>query len=79
MSDHLTIANPKIETPCIKICTLDASRNLCLGCGRSIDEIARWGTMSAPERARVMDELGARMSALQTALSAQSTSAKVTG
>ena len=50
-----------IESPCIKICTLDARSGLCLGCGRSIDEIARWTTMSAAERALVMAELPARL------------------
>jgi predicted Fe-S protein YdhL (DUF1289 family) len=52
-----------IETPCVKICTLDARAARCLGCGRSIDEIARWGGMSAAERARVMTELPGRMAA----------------
>jgi len=41
-----------IESPCIKICTLDARSGLCLGCGRTIDEIARWTAISAAERAR---------------------------
>ena len=52
-----------IETPCIKICTLDARQGLCLGCGRTIDEIARWSTMSTSERTRVMSELPARLAA----------------
>ncbi|MGA9005037.1 MAG: DUF1289 domain-containing protein, partial [Pseudolabrys sp.] len=34
-----------IETPCVKICTLDARMGLCLGCGRTVDEITRWATM----------------------------------
>ena len=50
-----------IETPCVKICTLDARGGLCLGCGRTVDEIARWSAMSAAERARVMAELPARL------------------
>jgi predicted Fe-S protein YdhL (DUF1289 family) len=50
-----------IETPCIKICTLDARTRLCLGCGRTIDEIAAWRTMSAADRNRIMDELPARL------------------
>jgi uncharacterized protein len=49
-----------IETPCVKICTVDARRGFCLGCGRAIDEIARWAGMSAAERARIMDELPER-------------------
>lgn len=52
-----------IETPCVKICTVDARMGLCLGCGRTIDEIARWTSMTAPERAEVMGELPARLAA----------------
>lgn len=47
-------------SPCVKICTLDASRGVCLGCGRTIEEIARWAGMSDSERAAVMAELPAR-------------------
>jgi hypothetical protein len=50
-----------IETPCVKICTLDARAGLCLGCGRTVDEITRWSGMSASERAQVMVELPARL------------------
>jgi predicted Fe-S protein YdhL (DUF1289 family) len=54
-----------IETPCIKICTLDAAAGRCLGCGRTVDEIARWSAMSAAERARIMRELPARLARRQ--------------
>jgi predicted Fe-S protein YdhL (DUF1289 family) len=50
-----------IETPCVKICTLDARAGLCLGCGRTVDEIARWSGMNASERARVMIVLPDRL------------------
>jgi uncharacterized protein len=50
-----------IETPCVKVCTLDARSGLCHGCGRTIDEIARWASMSASERAQVMGELPERL------------------
>lgn len=52
-----------IETPCIKICTLDARAAQCIGCGRSIEEIATWGRMSDATRARIMAELPGRMAA----------------
>ena len=52
-----------VETPCVKICTLDARRALCLGCGRTIDEIAQWTRMSDAQRRRVMAELPARLAA----------------
>ena len=50
-----------IETPCVKICTLDARMGLCLGCGRTVGEITRWATMSAAERTQVMRELPSRL------------------
>ena len=50
-----------IETPCVKICTLDARAGLCLGCGRTVDEITRWSSMNMTERTRVMAELPDRL------------------
>ena len=41
-----------IESPCVNICTLDARLRACFGCGRTIDEIARWSAMSAADRSR---------------------------
>jgi len=52
-----------IESPCVKICTLDARSGLCLGCGRAIDEISRWTAMPAAERERIMGELPWRLAA----------------
>jgi hypothetical protein len=55
-----------METPCIKICTLDAASGLCTGCGRSLDEIARWSSFTDAERGAIMMELPARLAALQS-------------
>jgi uncharacterized protein len=49
-----------MKSPCVKVCQMDPSRGLCLGCGRTLDEIARWGSMSDAERERVMAELPRR-------------------
>jgi uncharacterized protein len=49
-----------IRSPCIKVCAIDPATGLCAGCGRNLDEIARWSLMSDAERARIMDELPAR-------------------
>ena len=62
-----------IETPCVKICTLDAHSGLCLGCGRTIDEIAYWTTMGATERSRVTDELPSRLATGRRAETASAT------
>jgi 2-hydroxychromene-2-carboxylate isomerase len=39
---------------------LDTARGVCRGCGRTLDEIARWGSMSNAQRKDVMDKLAAR-------------------
>jgi len=39
---------------------MDPARGLCVGCWRTLDEIARWGTMSHTEREAVMMALPAR-------------------
>ncbi len=54
-----------IETPCTKICTLDAESGLCLGCGRSAEEVASWTIYSERERIRIMAALPKRLAKLQ--------------
>jgi predicted Fe-S protein YdhL (DUF1289 family) len=51
-----------IESPCVKICTYEPGSGRCSGCGRTLDEIARWSQMSGEERRRIMAELPARQS-----------------
>jgi len=53
-----------IETPCIKICTLDPKSGLCRGCGRTVDEIAGWMRLSSAERAKIMRMLRNRLESL---------------
>jgi uncharacterized protein len=50
------------ETPCIAICIIDPKSGLCLGCGRTLPEIARWHRIENAERLAVMAQLSARMS-----------------
>ncbi|HLS58255.1 MAG TPA: DUF1289 domain-containing protein [Paracoccaceae bacterium] len=49
-----------VESPCNRICRIDPATRLCVGCHRSIDEIAAWGRMTPAERRAVMAELPAR-------------------
>jgi hypothetical protein len=46
-------------SPCINVCVLDAD-GLCRGCLRTLDEIARWMSMSAAEQRQVIAELNER-------------------
>ena len=49
------------ETPCIAVCIMDPRTSLCLGCGRTLPEIARWHRMDTAERLAVMALLAGRM------------------
>jgi predicted Fe-S protein YdhL (DUF1289 family) len=49
------------ETPCIAVCIMDPRTSLCLGCGRTLPEIARWHRMDSAERQAVMSQLAGRM------------------
>ena len=53
-----------MESPCIKVCEMDTGTGLCRGCGRTLEEIARWGSMGQRERERIMQALAERMRAV---------------
>ena len=48
-----------IESPCVNICQLD-DHGVCLGCFRTLDEIARWQRMTENERSTIMAALAGR-------------------
>ena len=50
-----------LSTPCIQVCVIDPISALCIGCGRTIMEIAAWPAMSEAERGAVMDGLAERL------------------
>lgn len=54
-----------METPCVDICILDDASGLCVGCGRSGDEIARWVDMTPSQRQVIMSALPERLKQLQ--------------
>jgi uncharacterized protein len=52
-----------MESPCIKVCVVEPSTQVCTGCRRTLAEIARWSQLSATERRRIMAELPGRQAA----------------
>ncbi|MDP1632772.1 MAG: DUF1289 domain-containing protein [Caulobacter sp.] len=57
----MTAAPPRaIATPCIKVCIVDGESSLCLGCQRTLPEIAGWAKLGDAERAAIMAELPER-------------------
>ncbi len=57
-------------SPCVRLCTLDPDTSLCVGCGRTLAEIGRWGRYSDNERRTIMDLLPARLAARLAAIAA---------
>ena len=51
-----------MKTPCIKVCLREPARGRCLGCARTLDEIARWAAFTDQERERILAELPSRKS-----------------
>ena len=49
-----------IISPCVKSCAVDGASGLCVGCLRTLGEIAAWSELDPAERARIMAELPAR-------------------
>jgi predicted Fe-S protein YdhL (DUF1289 family) len=50
----------EIESPCVKLCVLHPGARICVGCHRTVAEIAGWTAMTPEARRAVMAELPAR-------------------
>lgn len=49
-----------VPSPCISVCRMDAATALCVGCLRTIDEIAAWGMLDDDARRDVWTEIARR-------------------
>lgn len=49
-----------IATPCVNVCVIDGQSGLCLGCYRTLSEVAGWSRLSEAERTAIMAGLAAR-------------------
>jgi len=56
----------EVESPCVKVCVIHQGAGLCVGCHRTLDEIARWSRMTADERRTVIAALPDRAGRLKT-------------
>jgi predicted Fe-S protein YdhL (DUF1289 family) len=52
-----------IPSPCVSVCVLDANGIVCLGCFRTLDEIAAWSLLDADAKRGVLAALPERRSA----------------
>lgn len=48
-------------SPCVSVCRMDDASGLCLGCLRSLAEIADWAAMGAAQRVTVWRSIDRRL------------------
>ncbi len=68
MSLSVTPPPRPIATPCVQVCVVDGASSLCLGCYRTLAEIAEWSRMDDSQRAEIMNELPVRRLRIDPAL-----------
>lgn len=49
-----------LPSPCINVCRMDEATGWCVGCLRTLDEIALWSRLPEPAKQAVWDELAQR-------------------
>ena len=53
-----------VPSPCINVCVMDAASGVCIGCLRTLDEIAAWSVLDADAKRAVLVELPRRRARL---------------
>ncbi len=67
----MPVAEASLATSCNRVCVMPPARQICIGCGRTLDEVARWLEFSDLERGRIMAQLPARLATSNPAMAAQ--------
>ena len=50
----------EVPSPCNRVCRIDPATGWCLGCRRTLTEIADWGLLSRAEKLDLLAELNRR-------------------
>lgn len=53
-------APPPVASPCTRVCTLNDD-DVCLGCGRTLDDIRRWSAMPEADKAACVERAHERL------------------
>jgi predicted Fe-S protein YdhL (DUF1289 family) len=49
-----------MNSPCVNTCKIDPNTNLCVGCKRTLEEIANWLQYTAEQKQEVLTKLTTR-------------------
>ncbi|MDF1748695.1 MAG: DUF1289 domain-containing protein [Alphaproteobacteria bacterium] len=64
MSDIAAVSPAPVASPCVGICKMDSTSDLCIGCARSTEEIAEWRSGSEDWRQSVWAVIPGRLAKL---------------
>ena len=53
----------KLPSPCISVCQMNPSDGVCIGCYRTLGEIASWRSMDEADQLQLLDILSERRAA----------------
>lgn len=54
-----------VPSPCILVCELDPRTDICIGCGRTLDEIAEWASVPRARQLEIVRMAAERRSPRQ--------------
>ena len=77
--NEIGVVNEHVPSPCISVCSLIEPARVCIGCFRTLDEIAEWSVMDAAAKRRVLALLPARRVALGFAETEKETGGQLRG
>lgn len=49
-----------VPSPCVNVCQMDSRSGFCMGCARTLDEIASWLEMTPEEKLATLEVVAAR-------------------
>ena len=61
----------EVGSPCTSVCTIDAETGLCVGCYRTLDEIAGWIDLPAEQKRALLATLLVRRVRFHAGMSAR--------
>lgn len=56
------LTSDPLASPCVRNCCLDDD-NVCMGCGRALEEIVAWGTASDADKTAILERSRERLRA----------------
>jgi hypothetical protein len=60
-----TAGGDDVPSPCVSICEVSPRHGLCVGCFRTLDEIAAWSVLDPTTKRAIVDALPARRAAVR--------------